>query len=152
MDRTKIIVCPVDFSPGSTLAVEKAAELARATGSRVELLHVYQLPVLALPDGVISATPAYITTLTSNAQQQLDEIAEGLRGRGVQVATKLVEGSPAQAILEHAARLPAGLIVLGTHGRRGFQRFLMGSTAERVVRLANIPVLTVRMDMEEQLA
>ena len=69
----------------------------------------------------------------------------GIESRGVAVHVKLLEGNPADAIIERAEALHALMIVLGTHGRGGFRRFLLGSTAERVVRTATVPVLTVHL-------
>lgn len=145
MDTIKTILCAVDFSKGSERAVEEAAWLAKATGARVELLHVYQLPVLALPDGVVTATPEFVARLTNQAQEALDALRERLEARGVQATTRLLEGNAIEIIVERAKQLDASMLVLGTHGRSGFQRFILGSTAERVVRLATVPVLTVHL-------
>lgn len=145
METVKTIVCPVDFSKGSERAVEQAALLAKATGAHVELLHVYQLPVLALPDGVVTATPEFVARLTSKAQEALDVQRERLLTLGVQASTRLLEGHPVERIVERAKQLEASMLVLGTHGRSGFQRFVLGSTAERVVRLSTVPVLTVHL-------
>jgi nucleotide-binding universal stress UspA family protein len=148
MSPTKIILCPVDFSKGSEHAVRKAQELARATGSELELLHVYSLPVLALPDAAIMVSPTYVAELTERAEQALEVHRKMLADGGVSVHTKLVEGSPADAIVERAKNTQAHMIVMGTHGRGGFRRFLLGSVAERVVRMAEAPVLTVHLPPE----
>jgi nucleotide-binding universal stress UspA family protein len=145
METVKTIVCPVDFSKGSERAVEQAAVVAKATGAHVELLHVYQLPVLALPDGVVTATPEFVVRLTNHAQEALDAQRERLTALGVQATTRLLEGNPVEIIVERAKQLEASMIVIGTHGRSGLQRFLLGSTAERVVRLATVPVLSVHL-------
>jgi nucleotide-binding universal stress UspA family protein len=142
---TKKILCPVDFSQGSNQAVEKAEELAKALGAEVELLHAYQLPVLALPDAPVTVSPTFVADLTDRAEKLMRQAAEPLRGRGLAVATKLLEGNPAETIVGRARELGASMIVMGTHGRSGFRRFLLGSTAERVVRTSTIPVLTVHL-------
>lgn len=143
---TKTILVPVDFSKGSEQAVAKAAELARALGAPVHLLHVYQVPVLALPDAPVMASPTFIADLTSRAQAELNRHREALVGQGVTANAEIVEGVAASSIVDKAKTLDASMIVMGTHGRSGFQRFLLGSTAERVVRTAITPVLTVHLD------
>ena len=143
MESGKKILVPVDFSFGSERAVEKAAELARAMEASVELMHVYQLPVFALPDSSITVSPTYIADLTDRAQRALEKHRAALQADGIEASTKLMEGMPAQAIVEHANDISAEMIVMGTHGHSGFKRFLLGSTAERVVRMASVPVLSV---------
>jgi nucleotide-binding universal stress UspA family protein len=144
----KTILVPVDFSKGSNRAVAQAEQLAVALGTQIELFHAYQLPVFALPDSTVTISPTYVNDLTERAQRELDRHRELLLGRGLGVTTKLVEGNPADAIVERAGQLHATMIVLGTHGRSGFRRFLLGSTAERVVRMATTPVLTVHLPEE----
>jgi len=146
MDSGKKILVPVDFSVGSERAVEKAAELAHAMDASVELMHVYQLPVFALPDSSITVSPTYIADLTTRAQRALEKHRDVLAADGIDASTKLVEGLPAQAIVDHASEISAEMIVMGTHGHSGFKRFLLGSTAERVVRMATVPVLSVHLE------
>ena len=141
----KHILVPVDFSKGSDRAVAQAESLALALGADLELFHAYQLPVLALPDASVSVSPTYVADLTQRAQRELEKYRVDIESRGVPVHVKLLEGNPADAILERAQALQALMIVLGTHGRGGFRRFLLGSTAERVVRTATVPVLTVHL-------
>jgi nucleotide-binding universal stress UspA family protein len=142
---TRKILCPVDFSTGSERALGKAEELAKALGAELELLHVYQLPVLALPDAPVTVSPTFIADLTDRAEQALKPLADKVKTHGLAVSTKLLEGAPAETIVSRAQELRAELIVMGTHGRSGFRRFLLGSTAERVVRTSAVPVLTVHV-------
>lgn len=144
----KHILVPVDFSNGSARAVDEAVTLASALGADLELFHAYQLPVLALPDSSVTVSPTYVADLTDRAQRELNSHRDRLSERGLNVTTKLLEGNPADAIVQRAESLPALMIVLGTHGRSGFKRFLLGSTAERVVRTATVPVLTVHLPEE----
>ena len=141
----KKILCPVDFSGGSDKAVAKAEELAKALDAEIELVHAYQLPMLALPDAPVTVSPAFIAEVTSSAERALSQVCEAVRARGLRATTKLLQGYPAEVIVERAREINADLIVLGTHGRGGVQRFLLGSTAERVVRTATVPVLTVHV-------
>jgi nucleotide-binding universal stress UspA family protein len=141
----KHILVPVDFSKGSDRAVAQAETLAAALGAKLELFHAYQLPVFALPDSSVTVSPTYIADLTDRAQQELNRHRDSLAARGVIATAKLLEGNAAEAIVERAQAIGASMIVLGTHGRSGFRRFLLGSTAERVVRMATVPVLTVHL-------
>jgi len=85
-----------------------------------------------------------MTSAREGATGQLEKLAKASRGSGIRVAIVLVEGPPATAVIRVAKRNGAHLIVVGTHGRTGVQRLLMGSVAERIVRLSPCPVLTVR--------
>jgi nucleotide-binding universal stress UspA family protein len=142
---TKKILCPVDFSPGSSGALAKAEELARALGAELELFHAYLLPVQALPDGPVIVNPAFVADMTARAERALNQEIETLRAHGITASTHVAEGHPAVAIVARAQAIGATMIVMGTHGRSGFRHFLLGSTAERVVRTATVPVLTVHV-------
>lgn len=143
------ILCPIDFSPGSDEAIEKARELAGALGADLELIHAYQMPVLALPDSSVTVSPTYAVELTSRAQRELDRHASELEADGITTTTRVLEGNPAETIVDCARDTGATMIVMGTHGRSGFRRFLLGSTAERVVRMATVPVLTVHVNQPQ---
>ena len=142
---TKKILCPIDFSQGSARACKAAAELARALPAEIELLYVIQLPVLGLPATEAMSTPTFMAEMTASAERGLTQYKEELAASGVTISTLYLEGSPADVIVERARQLDAYLIVMGTHGRTGMQRLLLGSIAERVVRMASTPVLTVRV-------
>src|SRR5688572_18673389 len=104
---TKKIVCPVDFSTGSERALLKAEALARALGAEIELLHVYQLPVLALPDAPVTVSPTFVADLTDRAERALKPLAEQVKSHGLTVATRLMEGVPADVIVGRAQELGA---------------------------------------------
>jgi nucleotide-binding universal stress UspA family protein len=146
---TKQILVPIDFSDGSSRAVTQAVELASALGASIELFHSYQLPVFALPDSSVALSPTYVADLTDRAQKELNRHRDRLVSEGLSVTTKLLEGNPADAIVERANTINALMIVIGTHGRSGFRRFLLGSVTERVVRTATVPVLTVHLPPED---
>jgi nucleotide-binding universal stress UspA family protein len=142
------ILCPIDFSQGSVAALEEALLLAEAFDGKIELLHVWQLPMTAFVDGVIwpEGTLKRLgedveTAARGRMRRLLDSLPEAQRAR---VTEHVVLGDPASTIIDRALARSADLIVMGTHGRRGPSRFLMGSVAERVVRHAQCPVLTVR--------
>ncbi len=142
----KRICCPIDFSDASRAAMEVAADLAKRFGAELVLLHAYPIPGYTFPDGSVVASPKMMQDLADQAQRHLEEWraeAEQLAG-GVRVTAEKAVGEPAAEILEVAREQGADLLVLGTHGRTGLEHALMGSIAERVVRRAHCPVLTVR--------
>jgi nucleotide-binding universal stress UspA family protein len=142
----KKICCPIDFSDASRAAMEVAADLARRTGASLVLLHAYPIPGYTFPDGSVVASPKMMQELADQAEKHLDEWrreAERLLGAG-RVSAEKVVGEPAAEIVSFARSAGAELVVVGTHGRTGLEHALMGSVAERVVRRAHCPVLTVR--------
>jgi nucleotide-binding universal stress UspA family protein len=141
----KRILCPIDFSDASRVALETACELARRFDATLALFHAYPVPGYTFPDGSFVASAKMLDELADQAKRHLDEwkaMAETAGVKGVETATAV--GEPAHEIVEYAARQAADLLVLGTHGRTGLTHALMGSVAERVVRKAPCPVLTVR--------
>lgn len=142
----KRICCPIDFSDASRAAMEVAADLARRFGAELVLLHAYPVPGYTFPDGSVVASPRMMQELADQAQRHLEEWrveAERLAG-GRQVTGEKAVGEPAAEIVSFASARGVDLLVLGTHGRTGLEHALMGSIAERVVRRAGCPVLTVR--------
>jgi len=132
------ILCPVNFDENSAVAVDLAAALARQNDAIVYLFHV--VPTLIQQTGA----PNYLNICKGReeeARKNLQEIAHRhLGGVKSEVATEL--GEPATAIVSGAREYKADLIVMATHGRRGFKRFMLGSVAEIVIREAKCPVLT----------
>lgn len=118
------VLVATDFSPSSDRALEVAREYARGWGARLHVLHVVPLVQDPVP------------------QPRLDELARAA-GQGLPIQTAVVSGVPAAEIVRYAARHAIDLIVVGTHGRTGVSRTLLGSVAERVVRTSPCPVLTV---------
>jgi nucleotide-binding universal stress UspA family protein len=142
----KRICCPIDFSDASHAAMEVAAHLARKNGASLVLLHAYPIPGYTFPDGSVVASPRMMQELADQAEKHLKKWraeAEKLVG-AAQVRTEKAIGEPAAEILSFAKSSGQELLVLGTHGRTGLEHALMGSVAERVVRKAHCPVLTVR--------
>ncbi len=141
----KRICCPIDFSDASRAAMEVAADVARRAGAELVLLHAYPIPGYTFPDGSIVASPKMMQDLADQAQRHLEEwraAAEQLAaGR---VSAEKAVGEPAAEIVSYAKANGVDLLVVGTHGRTGLEHALMGSVAERVVRRAHCPVLTVR--------
>jgi nucleotide-binding universal stress UspA family protein len=142
----KRIFCPIDFSDASRAAMEIAADLTKRFGGELVLLHAYPVPGYTFPDGSVVASPRMMQELADQAKRHLEEWrveAERLVG-GTHVSAEIAVGEPAAEILEVARARGMDLVVMGTHGRTGLEHALMGSIAERVVRRAHCPVLTVR--------
>jgi nucleotide-binding universal stress UspA family protein len=125
MITLKRILCPVDFSEYSSRSFGLASSLAKWYGARIELLHVDNAPA------------------AGRDPERLGEIAELARSSGVHVDEVVLQGDPSSRILERLRECRADLLVLGTHGRGGFQRWALGSVAEKVLRNTGCPVLTV---------
>jgi nucleotide-binding universal stress UspA family protein len=138
------ILCPTDFSECSRAAFDFALDLAKRLGARVHLLHVFQLPqYVGFEDGVTmaAASAEFLSRLRKQGEEQLRAFAEECKRAGVDAHAEHVEGIPYTEIVNRSAG--ADLVVMGTHGRTGLPRLLLGSVAERVVRLAKCPVVTV---------
>jgi nucleotide-binding universal stress UspA family protein len=141
MPEIRRIICPVDFSEPSENALDFAVELASKFGADIHLVHAYQLPVYALPDGAMMAGPEFTTKVTTELGKALAALAQ--RKSGTKIQTHLVEGIPYREVVRMTDELRGDLIVMGTHGRTGIRHLLLGSVAERVVRSAHVPVITV---------
>jgi len=154
MPEFKTLVVPCDFSDHARAALAVACDLARRLGSEIHLLHVIQPPTLAYVTGGGYATaapaPVDLEELRQTARSALDELAARLDSKGG-FTTHVVEcPSIEEAILECARQLAADLIVMGTHGRTGLAHIFLGSVAERTLRRAPCPVLTVRAPDETE--
>jgi nucleotide-binding universal stress UspA family protein len=146
MREWRKICCAVDFSETSLEALETAIDLALRFRADLTLFHAYQVPGYTLPEGIAFARPSIVQQHTDAVMQRMYELktkveSEGLRD--VEVVTEL--GEPSWEIVRYAEHSGADLIVLGTHGRTGISHALMGSTAEKVVRRAPCPVLTIHL-------
>jgi nucleotide-binding universal stress UspA family protein len=133
------ILHPTDFSKQSEFAFQLACSLARDYGAELFVLHVVSPPVVVYGEGVLPVEP-------ESYQVELREKLHRLHAGEpeVRVLHRLVEGQPVDEILRLAKEIGCDLIVMGTHGRTGLGRVLMGSVAEKVVRTAPCPVVTVR--------
>jgi nucleotide-binding universal stress UspA family protein len=136
----KIILVPVDFSDAAQPALNYAESLARQTGASLHLIHVLEFPLLR-PD--YPQMPLDLSELRARINRDLGAIQAG-QLRGIRSTAEIREGLPFQAIVDAATDVGADLIVMATHGRTGLQHILLGSTAERVVRHADCPVLVIR--------
>ena len=141
----KRILVPVDGSATSNTGLDEALKLARTGGCRIRLLHVID-DTLAFhsPDG--AGVNYVLDALRTSGQGALERAVNRVRRAKLEPETALIDnfvGRIAEAIVDQAKRWRADLIVMGTHGRRGFNRLLIGSNAELVVRSSSVPVLLV---------
>ncbi len=143
MTPIRTILHPTDFSATSRHAFELACSLARDHGARLIVLHVLERPVI-LQSGVMTPPPPSegLEQQREEARQQLQRVRPD--DESIRVERRLEEGDAATAVLQVARETSCDLIVMGTHGRTGLARLLMGSVAEKVLRGATCPVLTVK--------
>ena len=153
MSGYKKILVPVDFSIHSAEATRVGADLAKRFDAGLTLVYVYDPLAYALPDGFAMMPQTEIDRLLDAFRAQLAASQRVALDAGApRVDTKLLQGFVGGQIVEFASRGEFDLIVMGTHGRTGLQHLVMGSTAERVVRLARCPVLTVKQGQQQQAA
>lgn len=148
------ILIPTDGSRGVEKAIEYAATLAKKFSSEVHILFVVESNNVLIGYDQEMASQAQVQSAVENMYQigedTVGKIAKQLAETGIKnVSTEVRDGHPAEVILEYAKGKGIDLIVMGTHGRRGLNRLLLGSVADEVVHLATIPVMTVRMANEE---
>ena len=139
------ILLATDFSPASMPAFEQAVRLSKHSGAR--LLIATALPPYGPPEigyATASAYEDWKRDTQAAAEEKLGPLVEQARREGLDVRPLILTGFPDEAILEAARREEVDLIVIGTHGRRGAERFFLGSVAARVVSAAECPVMTVR--------
>jgi nucleotide-binding universal stress UspA family protein len=140
-----ILVC-LDGSSLSEAILPLVAELAKKSGSKVVLLNVIVVPTLITSLGKTEIEPTQATQLTDQEEDvdyYLENIAGTLREKGLDVECVTVAGTIEESIITYARTYQISLIALATHGRSGLSRFILGSTAETVLRKSGIPVLAV---------
>lgn len=144
----KRILAPVDGSATSRRGLRAAVDLAKAQRASLVILNVVDaMPVFASLDGMVAYDPGILDALRKGGKAILVRAAAEAKKRGVKAKTVLAEnlaGRVADVIVRQAKKQRADLLVIGTHGRRGLSRMVMGSDAELVVRYAPAPVLLVR--------
>lgn len=144
MLEIKRILCPTDFSDFSERAYGYGLSLARHYGAELYLLHVVRPVIIGYPEYAIpDSVNEFYGELRENAEEQLREFAKVHAEGGVQPVVTVDEGIATESILCFARENSVDMIVMGTHGRRGFQRLTLGSVTERVLRKAGCPVLAV---------
>jgi universal stress protein A len=140
------ILVPVDFSEHSQRALDEAVSLAKHFGAELMLFHCYPLPIPSLgsvPYGTL-APERYVDAIRNASLQRLTQWRDKARAQGVRAEGEVGAGAPASEIVALADRIGADLIVIGTRGLSGLEHVLLGSVAERTIRIARCPVLTVK--------
>ena len=142
--NARTILFPTDFSPSADAGLEYATSLARDSGGKLMIVHVEEPPLAYAAGEMYYGVPQPNT-------EALTRLLEAVKPTdpAVPCEHRLLAGDPAGAIVDLAKRESADLIVMGTHGRKGLSRLLMGSVAEAVVRRAECPVLTVKSTRHE---
>jgi len=146
--RIKTVLVPTDFSSGASTALGWARTLANAFGAEIVLLHAVDLSLVWMPISGPAAIPAplsgeLVDRVTQHAQAALDAEAPN----ATEITRRLLRrGDAREVILDVAEEVHADVIVMGTHGRRGFSHLFIGSVAEHIVRHARVPVWTVRVE------
>jgi nucleotide-binding universal stress UspA family protein len=142
------ILVPIDFSPSSQAALEYAAFLAGEVGAALEVLHVWESGGYVGPDALaampgISRPPGWEQT-RAGVRREVERFVERAHAHPAVVGVRVEAGTPVEAILAAVKAAGADLVIMGTHGRTGLSRLLLGSVAEEVLRRASCPVLTIR--------
>jgi nucleotide-binding universal stress UspA family protein len=143
----KRILVAIDGSATAKLALDEAIRLAKHCKASVQLVHVVDKLVFAPTVETARAMADMQKMLRTSGRKILEDAQSAASGQGVSVDAvirEIVGGRVAEAVTAQASRWRADLIVIGTHGRRGFNRLMMGSDAEQVVRTAPVPVLVIR--------
>lgn len=147
--KLRKIMCPIDFSAGSEQAMRAAARLAIEADAELVLFHSWYVPPIAFAGGHLIVPPTLFQDVSDDAKQGLDEAVLEVTALGARrVSAKLVSGLPWTVIVRELEDPTYDLVVVGTHGRTGLARILLGSVAEKVVRHAACSVLAVRPDGE----
>lgn len=137
------ILVPVDFGEPSQKATEAAIELARRFESRLTLVHVYEIPSYVY-GGTLYATTDLFGPIEEAAREHLEKTLKEVQKSIPATKAILRRGVPGAEILASIEELHPDLVVMGTHGRKGMSRALLGSVAEKIVRMSPAPVLTLR--------
>jgi nucleotide-binding universal stress UspA family protein len=140
----KHLLVPVDFGEPSRQALDTAIDLARRFGAQLTLVHVYEVPAYVY-SGIAYATTDLFGPIEDAARAQLTKLLGEVRTKVPSAKAELRKGAPAMEILAAIAEAHPDLVVMGTHGRKGMPHVLLGSVAEKVVRLSPVPVLTTRL-------
>jgi nucleotide-binding universal stress UspA family protein len=138
------ILVPVDFSAHSSRALQTGIELAKAFGAKLHLLHCYQINVGAISPYGLVIPESFDRDIREAATQQLAKWCEKVTAQKIEVESEVSPLFPSEAIAGTAERIGADLIVMGTRGLSGFKHVMLGSVAERTVRIAPCPVLTLK--------
>ena len=147
------LLVPVDFSPVTPEVLRHASRLARALDAGLRLLHVVELPAGLTPETTIRPDGSEDEVsvgqfLAGSSDTALDALVDQVRQQGAQVRGEVRWGPVVDTLLAAAAEDGVEMVIMGTHGRQGLARVLMGSVAEQVTRRSPVPVLSVRVPLD----
>lgn len=143
MTYDKILV-PTDGSKAAVDAADEAFDLADQLDAEVLVVSVVEDALV--DDKIYGNPPADVERVREIATNATEDLVEEAESRGIDADPVVVQGSPASEVIEQAEKSGADMIAMGTHGRSGLDRVLLGSVADKVVRQADVPVLTIRPD------
>ncbi|HKY36707.1 MAG TPA: universal stress protein [Polyangiaceae bacterium] len=151
----QVILVPVDYSDCSRAALRFAVDLAQRYQASLDVVHVWDRPSyisdLMLTTTEVMPRQSLFHLINENAQRDLDQFLKGTElPQGMTATGRLLSGDPASALLQEIKQGHHRLVVVGTHGRTGLSRVLLGSVAEKLVRLSPVPVLVVPDDTAQQ--
>ena len=138
------ILVPTDFSPHSERALEVAEKLVKLTGGKIHLLHCFQINVGGISPYGVTVPEEFNREVREAAEKAIEDLERKVAAEGIEVETHLTPRFPSEAVSDLAKELGADLIVMGTRGATGLKHILLGSVAERTIRIAPCPVLTVK--------
>jgi len=144
MSAIRTILVPVDFSPHSAKALDFAIALAKDLGSKLHLVHCYQIAATAVSPYGMVFPEGLDRDVREAAERTIAESHEKVEAQGVSVDHQVTPAFPSEAIATIAAEIGADLIVMGTRGLTGLKHVVLGSVAERTLRIAPCPVVTVK--------
>jgi nucleotide-binding universal stress UspA family protein len=143
------ILIATDFSPTAELALAHGVALAQRFASKITVVHAFSIPLVSPAAGAVVPNEDVVLALSEAANKSLDAIVTRVKAKGLDVEGMLRVGFPDDEVLAAADARKSALIVVGTHGRRGFRRMLLGSVAESILRRATVPVLVVRDPVDQ---
>lgn len=146
--NVKNILVPIDYSVGGDAAIAYAVSLAKEHDAEIHLVHVYEQP-FAYVDAGFSGTPVPVEVPPADLEAEEARLDRVSLPEGVRFRRKFIIGSPADDLVDYAKDNQIDLVVMGTHGRTGLTRLLMGSVAEGVMRRSPCPVLTIKQPAEK---
>ena len=144
MLKLETLLVATDFSADADAALEQAIGVAKEMGSRIHLIHVYHLPAYAAAPWGYSYPTDLFTEVRQHVAARIAQEEQRVQKEGISASTEVVEGVPSEAIVECAQRIGADMIIMGTRGLTGVKHVVLGSVAERTLRHAACPVMTVK--------
>ena len=138
---------PTDGSDAASRALDHALDLASQYDARIHALYVIDSSAYATLE---AGTDVVVSALEEEGQATIETVVDRTEEKGVEATTEVITGTVHKTIIEYAEGYDVDLIVMGTHGRRGLDRYLLGSVTEKVVRASTVPVLTIQASDESE--